>query len=100
MLTRSDDLEVFLAVIDNRGFSSAAEVLGIQIARVSRAVSRIEDQLGVTLLNRTTRRIELTEEGRQFVSSIRVGLTQLQQAEEDIVSRGGLAQRTTSGRRC
>lgn len=90
MLTRSDDLEVFLAVIDNRGFSSAAEVLGIQIARVSRAVSRIEDQLGVTLLNRTTRRIELTEEGRQFVSSIRVGLTQLQQAEEDIVSRGDL----------
>ncbi len=90
MLTRSDDLEVFLAVVDNRGFSSAAEVLGIQIARVSRAVSRIEDQLGVTLLNRTTRRIELTEEGRQFVSSIRVGLTQLQQAEEDIVSRGDL----------
>lgn len=88
MKTRSDDLEILLTVVDSNGFSAAAEVLDIQVARVSRAVSRIEDQLGVTILNRTTRRIELTDEGRQFVDSIRTGLQHIQQAEDEIISRG------------
>lgn len=90
MLTRSDDLEVLLAVIDCGGFSAAAENLNIQVARVSRAVSKVEQQLGVTILNRTTRRIELTDEGRQFVESVRKGLLHIQQAEQDLVSRGEL----------
>lgn len=90
MRTKSDDLEILLAVIDTGGFSSAAEYLDIQVARVSRAVSKVEKQLGVTILNRTTRRIELTDEGRQFIDSVRVGLIQLQQAEEDIIARGEL----------
>ncbi|EGA71413.1 LysR family transcriptional regulator [Vibrio sinaloensis DSM 21326] len=88
MLTRSDDLEILLAVVDSGGFSAAAETLDIQVARVSRAVSKVEKQLGVSILNRTTRRIELTDEGRQFVEAIRVGLGQIQQAEEEIISRG------------
>ncbi|MCV5262614.1 LysR family transcriptional regulator, partial [Escherichia coli] len=67
MLTRSDELEILMAVVDSGGFSSAADALGIQVARVSRAVSKVESQLGVTLLNRTTRRVEVTEEGHQFV---------------------------------
>lgn len=90
MLTRSDDLEILLTVIDTGGFSAAADALDIQVARVSRSVSKIEKQLAVTILNRTTRRIELTDEGRQFVDSIRVGLLQIQQAEEELVSRGEL----------
>ncbi|RBW44948.1 LysR family transcriptional regulator [Psychromonas sp. B3M02] len=90
MLTRSDDLAILLTVIDSGGFSAAADSLDIQVARVSRAVSKVEKQLGVTILNRTTRRIELTDEGRQFVDSVRVGLLQIQQAEEELVSRGEL----------
>ena len=90
MLTRSDDLEILLAVIDCGGFSVAADTLNIQVSRVSRAVSKVEKQLGVTILNRTTRRIELTDEGRQFVESIRLGLLQIKQAEEQLVSRGEL----------
>ncbi|MEI8598681.1 LysR family transcriptional regulator [Vibrio sp. M60_M31a] len=39
-------------------------MLGIQVAKVSRSVSRVEKQLGITILNRTTRRLELTEEGK------------------------------------
>ena len=92
MLTRSDDLEILLSVVDCGGFSAAAETLGIQVARVSRAVSKVEKQLGVSILNRTTRRVELTDEGRQFVESIRVGLLHIQQAEEDLISRGELPQ--------
>lgn len=90
MLTRSDDLEILLTVVDTGGFSAAASLLDIQVAKVSRAVSRVEQQLGVTVLNRTTRRTELTEEGRQFVESVRVGIAQLNQAEEEIISRGEL----------
>ena len=92
MLTRSDDLEILLSVVDCGGFSAAAETLGIQVARVSRGVSKVEKQLGVSILNRTTRRVELTDEGRQFVESIRVGLLHIQQAEEDLISRGELPQ--------
>lgn len=90
MLTRSDDLEILLTVIDSGGFSAAADSLDIQVARVSRAVSKVEKQLGVTILNRTTRRIELTDEGRQFVETIRVGLLHIHQAEEQLISRGEL----------
>lgn len=86
--TRSDDLEVLLCVVDSGGFSAAADVLDIQVARVSRAVSKIEKQLGVSILTRTTRRIELTEEGRKFVNTIRAALLSIQTAENEIISRG------------
>ncbi|PKI07769.1 LysR family transcriptional regulator [Shewanella sp. 11B5] len=92
MLTRSDDLDILLMVVDCGGFSAAADALNIQVARVSRAVSKIEQQLGVTILNRTTRRVELTDEGRQFVESVRGGLQQLQRAEDELVRRGELPQ--------
>ncbi|TKG04673.1 LysR family transcriptional regulator [Vibrio sp. F13] len=90
MLTRSDDLEMVLTVVDAGGFSAAAEALDVQVAKVSRSVSKVESQLGVSIFNRTTRRVELTEEGRQFVDSVRVGLQMIQSAEEEIVSRGEL----------
>ncbi|PMO17092.1 LysR family transcriptional regulator [Vibrio sp. 10N.222.54.B6] len=90
MLTRSDDLEMVLTVVDAGGFSAAAEALGVQVAKVSRSVSKVELQLGVSIFNRTTRRVELTEEGRQFVDSVRVGLQMIQSAKEEIVSRGEL----------
>lgn len=90
MQTRSDDLEILLAVVDSGGFSAAAQALDIQIARVSRSVTKIEQQLGVSILNRTTRRVELTDEGRLFVESARKGLSILEQAEEELISRGEL----------
>lgn len=90
MQTRSDDLEILLTVVDSGGFSAAAETLDIQVAKVSRSVSKVEKQLGVSILNRTTRRVELTDEGRQFVEAVRSGLQQVQQAEEDLISRGEL----------
>lgn len=90
MLTRSDDLEILIAVVDSGGFSAAAEVLGIQVARVSRAVSKIEKQLGVSILNRTTRRIDLTVEGKLFIDTVRIGLDSINKAEEAIISGGEL----------
>ncbi|GAM66686.1 transcriptional regulator [Vibrio sp. JCM 19236] len=90
LLTRSDDLQILIAVVDSGSFSAAAETLNIQVAKVSRAVSKIEKQLGATLLNRTTRRIELTDEGRDFVETVRNGIKIIQQAEEEVITRGEL----------
>ncbi|WP_087020302.1 LysR family transcriptional regulator [Thaumasiovibrio subtropicus] len=88
MRTRSDDLAILLTVVDCGSFSAAAEMLDSHVAKVSRAVSKVESQLGVTLLNRTTRRLELTEEGRAFVVTVRTGLAQLLQAEEAVIASG------------
>lgn len=86
MLTKSSDLELLIAVVDCGGFSAAADSLGVQVAKVSRAVSRIESSLNITILNRTTRRVELTSEGRSFVESVRVGLDQIKIAEQEVSS--------------
>ncbi|MBY5992538.1 LysR family transcriptional regulator [Ferrimonas balearica] len=89
MKSRSDDLQLFVAVVDSGSFSAAAERLDVQVAKVSRAVRRLETQLGTTLLNRTTRRLELTEEGAQFAQSVRQGLEQLAAAEARLQQQGG-----------
>ena len=59
-----DAMVNFLAIIDHGSFSAAAEVLGQTPSGVSRSLSRLEEQLNVRLLNRTNRRLDLTEEGR------------------------------------
>ncbi|MBV7691440.1 LysR family transcriptional regulator [Limnobaculum sp. M2-1] len=82
IITHSEDLTILIAVADSGGFSAAAEQLDIQVAKVSRAVARVEKQLNTTLFSRTTRRVELTEEGSQFIEKVRVGLEKLSEAEE------------------
>ena len=84
MISRSDDLSLLLSVVDCGGFSPAATQLNVPVAKVSRAIQRLEKQLGVTLLQRTTRRVSLTEEGEAFVHQVRHGLQQLEQAEEEL----------------
>ncbi len=80
--SKTEDLEAFLTVVDTGSFSSAANLLNQQVAKVSRAVTRLEDGLDVTLLNRTTRRLELTEEGELFLQYARDGLNILEKGEE------------------
>ena len=81
---KTEDLEMFLTVVDSGSFSAAANLLNQQVAKVSRAVSRLENTLQCTLLNRTTRRLELTEEGHTFIKYARDGLNTLQTGEEAI----------------
>ncbi|EKV32632.1 Transcriptional regulator, LysR family [Caenispirillum salinarum AK4] len=56
----------FAAVVDCGGFSAAAERLGVSKSAISKQVSRLEERLGARLLNRTTRRLALTEAGQAF----------------------------------
>lgn len=90
IVSRTEDLEILLTVIDSGSLSAAARILDIQVAKVSRAVSRLEKELDCTLLNRTTRKLELTEEGRIFTEQVRSGLHQLAEAEENIRTLKGI----------
>ena len=83
----SDDLAVFVAVIDSGTLSAAAVHLGQTTSGVSRALARLEEKLQTSLLTRTTRRMELTEEGQLFLARARSILASLEEVEESIRMR-------------
>jgi DNA-binding transcriptional LysR family regulator len=65
MVRDLNDLQFFVAVVINRGFSAASRVLGVPKSRVSRRIALLEERLGVRLLDRTTRGLGLTQVGQQ-----------------------------------
>ncbi|APC20131.1 LysR family transcriptional regulator [Pseudomonas protegens] len=94
MKARSDELQVFVCVIECGSISAAAEQLAQTPSAVSRSLSRLEAKLDTTLINRTTRRMDLTEEGRYFFEQAKLILDQMDELEERLSSR----QRNPSGR--
>ncbi|MYM73022.1 LysR family transcriptional regulator [Duganella sp. FT109W] len=84
MEINSDDLKTFITVIDSGTLSAASVHLGQTTSGVSRALSRLEDKLATSLLTRTTRRMELTEEGHLFLEKARAILGAMEEAEETI----------------
>jgi DNA-binding transcriptional LysR family regulator len=76
------DLAVFAAVAEAEGFSAAARRLGVSKAMVSVAVARLEERLGVRLLQRTTRRLSLTEAGAAALPHAQRSLLAARDAEE------------------
>ncbi|CAG2157539.1 HTH-type transcriptional regulator DmlR [Cupriavidus yeoncheonensis] len=61
-----NDLRLFAEVVERGSFTAAARSLGLQTSRLSRRVRALEEEIGVRLLNRTSRSLSLTEIGRQF----------------------------------
>ena len=76
-----NDLDVFCRVVEKASFSRAAAELGVPASSVSRRIARLEDSLGVRLLQRTTRRLHLTEAGRAYYDEVSRALTELEAAE-------------------
>jgi len=70
----------FVRVVEAGNFTRAAEGLGLPTSSISRSVSKLEDDLGITLLERTTRRVALTEAGRAFFERAREALAGLEEA--------------------
>lgn len=81
-------LMVFVRAVEHGGFSAAAWSMGLSPSAVSKRVSGLEDRLGVRLLNRSTRRITLTDEGRVFYERARRIAADVAEAEETVVSMG------------
>jgi DNA-binding transcriptional LysR family regulator len=82
-----DALIAFAAVIDTGSFSAAAERLGQTPSGVSRTISRLEEHLGMTLMHRTTRRLQLTEEGTWLLGRARSLLADLANTELEAAAR-------------
>jgi DNA-binding transcriptional LysR family regulator len=78
------DIAVFVQVVDSGSFTTAAERLQISRSVVSKYVSRLEDRLGARLLNRTTRRLSLTEVGQVFYERSRKGLADIDEAQAEV----------------
>lgn len=66
MMSRLDDVEVFLRVVERGSFNGAAEQLGMPATSVSRKIKALEDRLGVQLLHRTTRKVWPSEAGQAY----------------------------------
>lgn len=76
-----NEAAVFVKVVQAGGFSAAARQMGLPTSTVSQRVSRLEKRLGVTLLQRTTRQVKLTDVGELFYRHATVGLDHLNEAE-------------------
>jgi DNA-binding transcriptional LysR family regulator len=72
----------FVRVVEQQSFTSAAKALGLPKSSVSRRVTELEEELGVQLLHRTTRKLALTEAGRSYFEQAERALTELQAAAE------------------
>jgi DNA-binding transcriptional LysR family regulator len=87
MKTTLDELQAFAAVVDTGSITAASELLGLTISATSRTLGRLEEKLQTTLLRRTTRRLELTEEGAAFLQHARAILASVDEAEEQMAAR-------------
>jgi DNA-binding transcriptional LysR family regulator len=75
---------VFAKVVELGSFTAAALTLGLPKSSVSRAVTRLEDTLGVRLLQRTTRKLGLTQAGSRYLAEVRGPLQRLSEAASDV----------------
>ena len=76
-----DDILIFVKVAHFESISRAARSLGMPISTLSRRLSVLESKLGVSLLRRTTRRVSLTAQGREYFNHCREPLALLEEAE-------------------
>lgn len=70
-MDRLSEMEAFATVIDQGSYTGAARRLGVSKSSISKQVSALEERLGATLLNRTTRRVSPTEIGLAYYDRAR-----------------------------
>lgn len=71
---------VFAAIVESGSFARAAEAIGLTTSGVSRAMARLEARVGARLLDRTTRSVALTDEGRRFYEQVKPSLAAIEDA--------------------
>ena len=78
-------METFSAVVEAQSFTAAADKLGLSKSFVSKQVSLLEEDLGVRLLYRTTRKLSLSDEGRQFYSHCKLIMEEAENARAEVM---------------
>jgi DNA-binding transcriptional LysR family regulator len=85
-----EGLAMFAKVAEERSFAGAARAMDVSVATVSRGVSRLEDSLGVRLLNRTSRQLSLTDAGRTLAASASQIYCEAEKAENEARDMAGM----------
>lgn len=84
LMDKFNDINIFVRSAQTRSFSVAAQQLKMSPSAVSKAVMRLEESLGIRLMNRTTRKITLTDDGAAFYERCRQILGELEEAELEV----------------
>nr|WP_024965645.1 DNA-binding transcriptional regulator YafC [Pantoea sp. IMH] len=92
MRATSEELQIFVAVVESGSFSRAAEQLKMANSAVSRAVKKLETKLGVELLTRTTRQVKLTQEGETYFRRVQHILQEMAAAENELMESRNMPQ--------
>ena len=85
-MDRASEMLIFVRCVDDGSFSAAARSLDMTPSAISKQIRRLEDRLGARLFNRTTRRISLTEAGRDFYDRCSRIMSDIEEAEEAVSS--------------
>jgi len=88
-MDRSAEMTALVRAVEAGGFSAAARELGLTPSALSKLISRLEDRLGVRLLHRTTRRLQLTPEGDAYYQRARMILEAIGEAEAEVSAAAG-----------
>ncbi|WP_026973277.1 LysR family transcriptional regulator [Aliagarivorans marinus] len=81
---RTESLSLFISVVEHGSFSAVAKILELPRANVSRRIAELEQELGVTLFNRTTRHLSLTPLGQLYYNDVTVAMNALTQAQSNL----------------
>jgi DNA-binding transcriptional LysR family regulator len=81
-------VSTFARVVELGSFTAAATALGLPKSSVSRAVARLEESLGVRLLQRTTRKLGLTQAGERYLADVRGPIARVAEASDEIAEMG------------
>lgn len=93
MADRFEDLRNYVAVVSNGGVNAAADALGIAKSAVSRRLAELEARLGVALIDRTTRRLELTAVGRDYHRRAVELLSSLDELDQSVGGKRAVVER-------
>ncbi|MBN5182932.1 LysR family transcriptional regulator [Serratia marcescens] len=85
-------LDVFMRVSESRSFTAAGQQLGISASAVSKTIARLEERLSVRLFHRSTRTVNLTPEGALFLERCRRILSEVKEAEAELLQTRGTPQ--------
>lgn len=89
-------MRVFASVAEEGGFAAASRKLDLSPAAVTRAMAALEAQLGVRLLQRTTRHVRFTDAGQQYYENVRAILASVAEANEAVAARNATPSGTLS----